>query len=615
MIDLYIGTKFIGHDSSIFIIDVEKKEVFGINEERLTRYKHDRIPPLEAIKKYLEYKNISVKDIKNVYISHSFKEQLKNKKINKHTYELELYLRKIFNKPYIKDFKKAFDEYQKLPKFQKLIKKSTNKYAFLYIIKSKIFKEDVNYEEFISYTVKKVFPYSNIKVNFYNHQLCHNISSYYSSPYEKCLGISIDGEGDFEFSSVYEFDKGSYKKLFYSKTKKIKTDLREFGFTYELTTSVGHVYTVFTWLLGFTPIADEGKVEALAAFGEHNNGVYKDLKSLVTINKEKLSIDISKEKSEKLFQYENLQKYLQKYKKEDIAAAVQRFLEDVVVEYVQLVVEKTGIRKICLSGGVSANVIMNLNIFEKVTKDIFIVPAMADDGTAQGAAILTLLDNGYKYEDLKWLKKVSMPYWGTSYTKDEVLKELEKWQDKITYKDLGNDWPEITAKMLVDGKIGAIFHGRMEWGPRALGNRSIIANVKDRNIHKKMNLEIKRRPEFQPFCPSILAEEKDRLFTSVYLNKHMTTACRIKDEFRDEIPGSVHVDGTARAQFVEEYDNPNYYRLLKKVKELTGFGVVINTSFNKHGRTIVESPKDAIVDFIDTDMDYLVIEGILVERR
>jgi len=613
--DLYIGTKFIGHDASIFIIDVDNKEIFGISEERLTRYKHDGISPLNAIKKYLDYKNISAKDIENVYISHSFKEQLENRTINKYTYELEMHTRNFFNQQYIKDFITVFREYAKLSKFVKLYKKLTNKDAFLYTLKARFLKEDVSYEEFIKYTVKKVLPYSNIKVNLYNHQLCHNISAYYSSPYEKCLGISIDGEGDFEFSSVYKFDKGNIEKLYFSQTEELKTDLVENGFTLQFKTSIGHFYSVFTWLLGFTPLSDEGKVEALAAFGKWDNEVYKNLKSLVTINKQTISIDISKEKAQKLFQYENLQKYLTKYSKEDIAAGVQRFLEDIVVEYVDLVVKTTGIDNIVLSGGVTANVIMNLTIFEEVTKNIFIVPAMSDDGTAQGAAILTLLDNGYKYEDLKWLKQEAMPYWGTSYTKEDILQELENWKDKIIYKDLGDEWPEITAKMLVDGKIGAIFQGRMEWGPRALGNRSIIASVKDRNIHKKMNLEIKRRPEFQPFCPSVLAEEKDRLFKSVYLNKHMTTACRIKEEFRDDIPGSVHIDGTARVQFVEESDNPNFYRLIKEVKRLTGFGVVINTSFNKHGRTIVESPKDAIVDFLDTDMDYLVIEGILITRK
>jgi carbamoyltransferase len=155
----------------------------------------------------------------------------------------------------------------------------------------------------------------------------------------------------------------------------------------------------------------------------------------------------------------------------------------------------------------------------------------------------------------------------------------------------------------------------MEWGPRALGNRSIIADPRPKDFREKINKEIKRRPAFQPFCPSILAEEAPRLFESYYLNKHMTCAFRMKKEFWDKLPSAIHIDGTARAQFVSREDNEKYYRLLKKVKDLTGFGIIINTSFNKHGRTIVETPHDAIIDFLDTDMDYVVIEGLLITRK
>jgi len=615
MINLYIGTKFLGHDSAAFIIDINNKEVFGMTEERLTRFKHDSLEPIDILNRYLEYKDISIDEISNIYIAHSFKEQTENKKLNLYKYEMQGLLRKYFNEKYIKEYQLKVQKYKQSNVLFKLYAKLTNKPLFLYTLKSKFLHRRVSYQEYIRYYIEKTFPYSSVKVEFFNHQLSHNIAAYYSSPYEECIGISFDGEGDFEFSSVYSFCKGDVKKLYASKALALKTDILSYGFPLKFRSSIGNFYSVFTWLLGFTPIADEGKVEALAAFGKWNNRVYDDLNSCVSINEEQVSIEINSDIAESIFKYKNLQNYLKIYTKEDIAAAVQKFLEDVVTEYVRLVINKTKVDKIVLSGGVSANVIMNLAIFEQVTKNIFIVPAMADDGTAQGAAILTLLENGYHYEDLKWLKEISMPYWGTSYEKDEILKILKKYNSLITYTELGSNWPEETAKMLVNGKIGAIFHGRMEWGPRALGNRSIIADVRNKNIHTIINKEIKNRPLFQPFCPSILAEEKDRLFRSVSLNKHMTTACRIKEQFKSLLPGAVHIDGTARAQFVEKQDNPNYYRLIKKVKELTGYGVIINTSFNKHGRTIVESIDDAVIDFIDTNMDYLVIEGILVTRK
>jgi carbamoyltransferase len=206
----------------------------------------------------------------------------------------------------------------------------------------------------------------------------------------------------------------------------------------------------------------------------------------------------------------------------------------------------------------------------------------------------------------------TMPYFGSSYSKDEVKSTLD--DANLSYIDLKDEAYIKAAEYIVDGKIGALFHGRAEFGPRALGNRSIIADVRNRDIQKIINKDIKNRPLFQPFCPSMIIDERKRLFEKSYDNKHMTIAFKLKEEFKEEIPGSVHVDLTARVQFVSPEDNPNYYKMIKKVKELTGFGVIINTSFNKHGRTMVLTPEDAIVDFKDTNLDFMVIEGFLVEK-
>ena len=155
----------------------------------------------------------------------------------------------------------------------------------------------------------------------------------------------------------------------------------------------------------------------------------------------------------------------------------------------------------------------------------------------------------------------------------------------------------------------------MEFGPRALGNRSIIANPMLKDTRQKINSTIKRRPSYQPFCPSILEEERVRLFKDSFSHKHMAIAFRMKEKFINDLPCAVHVDGTARPQFVEERDNPNYYRYLKALKNITGYGVSLNTSFNLHGRTIVRTPKDAIIDFIDCNIDELFIEGYQVKRN
>ena len=185
---------------------------------------------------------------------------------------------------------------------------------------------------------------------------------------------------------------------------------------------------------------------------------------------------------------------------------------------------------------------------------------------------------------------------------------------EICFEDLGQMWPEEIADRIHAGAIGAIFQGRMEWGPRALGNRSILVSPINPRAKEIVNGKIKRRPFFQPVCPSMLANEMERLFERAYLNKHMTCAFKMRPDFQSILQSAVHVDGTSRVQFVSQTDNPALFRILVRLKELSGYGVVLNTSFNMHGRTIVESPEDALRDFLDTGLDFLVIEGYLVTR-
>ena len=239
------------------------------------------------------------------------------------------------------------------------------------------------------------------------------------------------------------------------------------------------------------------------------------------------------------------------------------------------------------------------------------MPAMGDDGLAIGSAILTVLDLN---EDVSWLKDQVMPYFGDSYSRAQVEKALSKF-DNIAVNDLGDDWPEEAAMSVSKGKVCALFHGRMEFGPRALGNRSIIGNPMMEDTRQKINSTIKRRPSYQPFCPSIIEDDRERLFEDSFPHKHMAIAFRMKKQHIDNLPCAVHVDGTARPQFVKEQDNPDYYRYLKELKKLTGYGVSLNTSFNLHGRTIVRTPQDAVTDFIDCNIDELFIEGYRVTRK
>ncbi len=610
--ELFIGTNFFStHDTSMYIINPQSKDIFAMSTERLTRYKHDYLYPTDVLKKYLESKNIDPMNIKKVFVGLPFQSNC-SQTISSHYNEKEVLFRKIFNVKYFKDVQNAKKQLKYgnfLKNYQTIL---SSPYAFAFL-QNRLFKNLKLYKmttvkEEVKQVIQNIFPNARVVSKCFNHSYAHIMSSYYSAPFQEATLITMDGSGDGAFSQAFCFKNGELEHISTSKyVDEINQEVGTAG-------SIGEIYSYFTMLLGFQPLADEGKVEALAAYGNYNNEIYDSLMDLVTLDTKNHCLILNSQKSIQFLKQDNLQPILNKYKKEDISAAVQKFLENTTIPYFKNIVEYTGINNLCLSGGVAANVIMNLKAYEEITSNIHILPAMGDEGTAEGVAIALMLANGYHNDDLQWIKEFNMPYFGSSYTNEEIQKTLEN-SPYINYEYLGLSWHAKVAKLLKKGNIGALFQGKMEWGPRALGNRSIIALANDNTTRVKMNKEIKKRPEFQPFCPSILIDEKERLFKSAYNNKHMTCAFRMKEEFIKDLPSAVHIDGTARVQFVSKEDNENYYLLLQEVKTLTGFGVLINTSFNKHGRTIVETPQDAIDDFIDTDLNFLMIGSYLVTRK
>jgi len=607
--ELHIGMNLDNHDTGVFVISDHDKEIFAISTDRITRYKHDNLFPFPAIEKYIQYSKLDTSSIKKIFVSIPYKSS-KSAIVSKNLYQYNLLLRQFFNALYINDFFEKLAEFKKTNPFKLFCQLSLSKKGIKLLILRALLKINLkSLESIILSYLKNIFKNAEIQVKYFDHEYCHATSAYHMSPYNNALVFTMDGFGDDNvYSRVYIGEKDKLVEIGASSSNKPFFDVGHDKWSTTAMCSIGGIYSYFTRLIGFGE-SDEGKTEALAAYGNYDNYLYKDLKGFTTIIDGKIKFDMIK--AENCLNYHRMQKVLTEISKEDVAAALQRFTEEVILGYVRHYVDKHKIYNICLSGGVHANVIINLRIFEEISANVYVTPAMTDEGAAQGALIGNLIDNKINIE---WLKEKVMPYYGPSYSKESVVQQIEKFSNKVSYTDLGNEWPKKVAKFIAEGKIGAIFHGRMEYGPRSLGNRSIVASPTDPSIRSRMNLSIKKRPEFQPFCPSMLEEEKDRLFDNAYSNKHMSMAFRLKKEFYDILPSAIHIDKTARVQFVTKKDNVNYHLLLTEVKKITGYGVILNTSFNKHGRTVVEEPKDAIIDFLDTNMDYLVIEGILVNR-
>jgi carbamoyltransferase len=439
-------------------------------------------------------------------------------------------------------------------------------------------------------------------VHFYDHHLCHAAAAYYFSPFsvtDKALAFTIDGCGDGHFSKLHLFHGTSRRRVGASRVNETGTDL----------ISIGFMYANFLDALAPAGIAEEGNLTALAAYGEADATLYRELRETVIVTSERFEFDASR--TLPFLDKPALAARARRIGDANFAATVQTWLENIVVEHLAMAREAHGVENLCIAGGVAANVAMNQHVYERAGfKRLFVFPAMGDEGIAAGSAALCAVNAG---EDIRWLSAMTMPYFGHRVSRDEIESALRK-HPSLVFEDLGPAWPERAAEAVALDRIIGVVSGRMEYGPRALGNRSILANPALAATRERINVRVKRRPAFQPCCPSILEEERERLFEASFPHKHMAIAFRMRDAFRAALAGAVHVDGTARAQFVERSDNPEFHRLLERLRELTGFGAAINTSFNLHGRAIVRTAEDAIRDFLDCGIDELYMEGIRVVR-
>lgn len=440
---------------------------------------------------------------------------------------------------------------------------------------------------------------SDTEVFFSNHHRAHNLSAFKYVDWEKdTLVISCDGGGDGAQYSAYFYD-GENLQLLIGGEETILKEPQNTG------ASIGLAYAYATERCGFKRNRHEGKLTGLAAFGEPK--VAEEISSIFEI-----SADGSV--TSKLKGYSELESRLEKIflglSNEDVAASIQVATESVINRWVVKLLELTNAKYIAMSGGVFSNVKLNQNIAElDGVEEIFVFPAMGDEGLSVGACVDYLVEkNGINSLDRKRLDNV---YLGWSYDADSLVSAAVKKGFSVNKVNP----VDTAADLLAQHKVGAIFTQAMEMGPRALGARTILANPDKRDINDTINQRL-QRTEFMPFAPFVLDVDAENVFELShkvkYACKFMTVTVNVKPEWIDKIAAVVHVDGTARPQIVNREDNPLYYDILEQFKNKTGLPVLVNTSFNAHEEPIINTPEEALHALKENRVDFIVCDNAVI---
>ena len=575
-----LGISSFYHDSGAALIK-NGKILSAVQEERFTRIKHDNNFPHNSIEYCLKENNLKIEDIGDIVFYENPK--LKMDRILKTFISNAPTNFRLFSKAFISQHKK--------------------------------WKQ-----------LKKEFP--NIK--YIKHHESHAASAFYPSPFKEAVIVTLDGVGEWDTASV---SVGIDNKL-----KMIQT--------IEFPNSLGFLYSAFTYYCGFRVNSGEYKLMGLAPYGKP---IYYDkiLENLIDVREDgsfSLNLDyfgfcnsdyMINDNFCKLFDGDSRESESKITQKEcDLAASIQKVTEDIVFKICKNAKEITGQKNLCLAGGVALNCVSNGKLQRSGLFDnIWIQPAAGDAGGALGAALYI---NHNKLNGKRIVKKndsMNGSLLGPKFTNKEVKKFLD--DKKINYKYYSNkDLFDVTANHINDGNVIGWFQDRMEFGPRALGSRSIVGDARSSKMQSIMNLKIKFRESFRPFAPIVLDEDKDKYFdldvSSPYMllvsdvNKSITKKVKrnskkldvIKkvNEERSSIPAITHVDYSARVQTVDKR-HKSFYELLKSFKKLTGCSVLVNTSFNVRGEPIVHTPKDAYNCFMLTDMDYLVLGNYVLDKK
>ncbi|MDC0161639.1 carbamoyltransferase [bacterium] len=590
-----LGISSFFHDSAAILLK-NGEIVSAVQEERFTRIKHDSKFPINAIKFILKSNNLNLNQIN--FITFHDKPFIKFDRIIK---------------TYISNVPKGYNSF---------------KMAIPIWIKEKLFLKRL-----ITKNLKKIdnkFIGKNIK--FSEHHASHAASAFFPSAFEKAIIITLDGVGEWATTTIALGDKNNIE---------IK---KEINFPH----SLGLFYSAFTYYIGFKVNSGEYKLMGLAPYGEPKY-VDKILSNLIDVKKDgsfRLNLKyfdfatgfkMINENFCKLFNYKeriNENEPLTQFHM-DIAASVQNVIEEVILKISRYAFNQYKISNLCLAGGVALNCVANGKILkDNLFKKIWIQPAAGDAGGALGSSLLFWYKELNNFREIKKNDLMKGSYLGPFYSNDEVtyiLSKLGASYQKLTDENLINK----VSNKLIDGNIIGWFQGKMEFGPRALGARSIIANPKIKDMQKKLNLKIKFRESFRPFAPSILFEDLNEWFdlnqespymllvANILENKKINTNFENNNLFgidklnikRSVVPSVTHVDYSSRIQTVHKETNNRYYDLIKLFKKKTGCPILINTSFNIRGEPIVCSPEDAFNCFMGTDMDYLVIENLFLAKK
>ncbi|MDC0452620.1 carbamoyltransferase [Candidatus Pelagibacter sp.] len=577
-----IGINAFHADSSACLI-IDGKLISAVEEERFNRIKHWAGFPLESIKYCLRESNLNLSDIDHISINIDPKAN---------------YFKKIlFLIKHRPSLKLIFNRFKKKKKYNSI---------------REILNKEFNGSNF------------NGQINNIEHHYAHLSSAFHVSPFEESCILSVDGFGDFA-STAWG----------YGKNNKIKID-NKIHFPH----SLGIFYQALTQFLGFKNYGDEYKIMGLAPYGKPTyvnqlrkilvtkpNGNFELNLDYFKFHKENFNYrwengkveieDLYTDKIKTLLGPERIQgEDLTNFHK-DLAHSTQKIYEEAFLNILNNLYDKYQNDNLCIAGGCGMNSVANGKIKDNTKfKNIYVQAAAGDAGGAIGAAFAT----HYKISNKKRVFKMKHAYWGTSFNDNQILDCLKKNEkiienQKCSFKLISknNELNKIVANDISEGKVVGWFQGKMEWGPRALGNRSILGDPRRSDMKDILNLKIKRRESFRPFAPSILREHVSDWFENDDDVPFMMKVYQIKEDKRKNIPAVTHVDGSGRLQTVYQETNKKYYDLINEFYKLTNVPLVLNTSFNEN-EPIVSSPEEALSCFLRTKMDTLVMENYIIKR-